>query len=201
MRQGSRWMPAQCIHGDARDNTDDPIVMTRDGPWCDHPCSVDLQLEWHQLLFLDMVCNWVIMNVVGKLEGASTGLVTSFPWFTLHDRENIFSTKFKKDLSRDCLFEITSFFDLDLIFHFLFSFFSFLFWFIVFNWTYEQSRLWYQLFCLISVQLESIVHGVPLTLDAASLMQLDRRIPWSVWYWKYIWRSSCWYLFFVSFKN
>ena len=35
VRQGPRWMPARCIHGDAGDNTDDPGAMVRDGPWCD----------------------------------------------------------------------------------------------------------------------------------------------------------------------
>ena len=35
VRQGSRRMPAQCIHGDAGDNTDDPGAMTRDDPCCD----------------------------------------------------------------------------------------------------------------------------------------------------------------------
>ena len=42
MRQGSRRMPARCLHGDAGantddagDNTDDPGAITRDGPCYD----------------------------------------------------------------------------------------------------------------------------------------------------------------------
>ena len=35
VRQGSRRMPARCIHGDAGENTDDPRAMTQDGPCCD----------------------------------------------------------------------------------------------------------------------------------------------------------------------
>ena len=35
LHQGSRWMPARYLHGDAGDNTDDPAAMTPDGPCWD----------------------------------------------------------------------------------------------------------------------------------------------------------------------
>ena len=35
VHQGSRRMPARCLHCDAGANTDDPGAMTRDGPCYD----------------------------------------------------------------------------------------------------------------------------------------------------------------------